>query len=82
MLEIIGGALLFITSVLIVILVTLQDNSKSGLSSAIGGSSGSSYLGKNGGRTRDAMLSKITNIAAIVFFVLALVVNVIAVFVK
>jgi preprotein translocase subunit SecG len=78
MLEIIGGALLFITSVLIVILVTLQDNSKSGLSSAIGGSSGSSYLGKNGGRTRDAMLSKITNIAAIVFFVLALVANFIA----
>lgn len=80
--EIIGGVLLLITSILIIVLVTCQDNSQSGLSNAIGGASNSSYLGKNGGRTLDALLSKITNVAAIVFFVLALVVNVIAVFVK
>lgn len=81
-LEILGGVLLLITSVLIIVLVTLQDTNEKGLSGTIGGTNSSSYLGKNGGRDRSAVLSKITNVAAVVFFVLALAVNVIAVLVK
>ena len=81
-LEILGGVLLLITSVLIILLVTLQDTNEKGLSSSIGGTNSSSYLGKNGRRDNSAVLSKITNVAAVVFFILALAVNVIAVLVK
>lgn len=80
--EILGGVLLLITSVLIILLVTLQDTNEKGMSGAIGGANSSSYLGKNGGRTRDAILAKITNVLAVVFFVITLAVNVIAVLVK
>ncbi len=80
--EILGGVLLLITSVLIIILVTVQNTNEKGMSSAIGGANSSSYLGKNGGRTRDAILSKITNVLAVVFFVLALAVNVVAALIK
>lgn len=76
--EIVGGILLIITCVFIIMLVSMQEPKSDGLS-AMNGST-DSYLGKNGGRTFDAMLKRFTKIGAIVFFVLTVLVNVIAVF--
>lgn len=76
--EIIGGILLIITCILIVVLVSMQESKSDGLSAVSGASD--SYLGKNGGRTFDAMLKRFTKYAAIAFFVLTVIVNAIAVF--
>ena len=50
------------------------------MSQTISGTTADSYYGKNSGRTKDAMLNKATIAAMIVFFVLALGVNVINVY--
>ncbi len=74
-LEIIGGILLIISSILIIIVVTMQDSKQSGLSAMTGGSD--SYLSKNKGKTLDSKLARVTKILAIVFFIMALAVNLI-----
>lgn len=78
--DIIGGILLIITSILIVVLVSLQE-SKKGMS-ALGGGGASENVGRNYGRTRDAMLIRGTKILAGVFFALTILVSVVDKFVK
>ncbi len=75
--NIISGIILVIASVLIILLVLFSDTRNSGLNSAIGGST-DSFFGKNGGNTREAKMDRITKISVIVFFVVALVVNVVS----
>ena len=65
------GILLLISSVLIVILVLMQQSKDAGLSGAIAGGS-DTYFGKNKKRSNDAKLAKITKILTVVFFVLSL----------
>ncbi len=79
--EIVGGVLLLIACLILIVLVMMQE-SKQGMSQAIGGGSSDSYLDKNSGRTLDAVLAKITKIAAVVFFVLTLAASVLAVHLK
>ena len=79
--EIVGGILMLITSVLITLLVLFQEPKGDGMS-ALGGGGGDSYLGKNRGRTRDAMLATITKYAAIVFFVVTIVVYALSIHLK
>ena len=55
-------------------------DTKTQMSQTISGSTSDSYFQKNAGRTKEAMLNKATIAAAIVFFVLALGVNVINVY--
>lgn len=74
-LEIIGGILLAISSILIIIVVCLQDSKQSGVSAVTGTSD--SYLSKNRGRTMESKLVSITKIFAIVFFVLTIALNLI-----
>lgn len=69
--DIIGGILLIITSIFIVILVSMQE-SKKGMS-ALGGAPVEN-VGRNYGRTRDAMLVRGTKILAGVFFGLTILV--------
>jgi preprotein translocase subunit SecG len=79
--EIISGILLIIASIVIIMAVSMQEpKGGDGLDAMTGNSSADSYLGKNGGRTFDAMLKKFTKIAGIAFIVLVVLVNVIAVF--
>lgn len=78
--EIISGILLIIVCVFIIMLVSMQEPKGNGLTGMDGTSSADSYLGKNGGRTFEAMLKRFTKIGAIAFFVLILIVNAIAVF--
>lgn len=76
-LEIVSAIVLLIACIVLVVLVMLQEG-KDRISQSITGGAAESYLGRNSGRTLDAMLSKITRYAAIVFFVLTILVSVFA----
>ncbi len=75
--NIISGIILVIASIAIILAVLFSDTNNSGLNSAIGGSQ-DSFFGRNGGNTREAKINKATAIIVGVFFVVALVVNVIS----
>lgn len=77
--EIISAIVLIIACVFIVIVVLMKET-KTRMSQTISGTSADSYFGKNSGRTKDAMLNKATIASAIIFFVLALAVNIINVY--
>ena len=79
--EIVAPILLLLACIVLVVLVMLQE-SKDKMSQTITGGTNESYLGRNSGRTLDAMLAKITKIAAIVFFVLTILVSVFTVYIK
>ncbi len=74
--EIISAIALILACVVIVIVVLMQ-NGNTGMSSAISGTSADSFYQKNSGRTKEAKLNKACTVAAVVFFVLALAVNII-----
>lgn len=63
-----------ILAIVMVAVVTLQSGKSSGLSGAIGGGSGESFLAKNKAKSLDARLAKMTKWIAIVFVVLTLVI--------
>lgn len=67
--EIVGGAILLAASVVIIVLTLMQHTHGQGLSGAINGSAG----GANSARLTpaDQMLAKVTRIAGVVFFVVA-----------
>lgn len=68
--EIVGGAILLVASLVIVFLTLMQHTNGQGLSGAINGSVG----GANNARLTpaDQMLAKVTRIAGVVFFVVAI----------
>ena len=69
--EIVSGAILIAVSV-IVIIVTLLQESKDRHMSAINGSAGESFFEKNSSRSREAKLSRLTTVLTIIFFVVTL----------
>lgn len=77
--EVISAIVLIIACVFIVVVVLMKDT-KTQMSQSISGSSSDSFYQKNVGRTKEAMLNKATIVAAVIFFVLALAVNVINVY--
>lgn len=78
-LEIIAAILLILACIFIVLVVLMQD-SKQGMSQTISGSSADNYFQKNSGRTKEARLAKLTRTAAIIVFVVALLVNLITIY--
>ncbi len=72
MLEIVGGFVLIVLCVIIIAAVTAQE-SKSGLGTIAGESSGT-FFDKNRGKTKDAMLVRATTITGIAMAVVTLVV--------
>ena len=80
--QIISGFLLLLSSLFIIIVVLVQDNKDQGMSSAITGASNDSFYGKNNSRTKEAKISKMTRNAAIIFFIITLIVNISARFIK
>ena len=78
-LEIIAAILLILACVFIVLVVLMQD-SKQGMSQTISGASADNYFQKNSGRTKEARLAKLTRTAAIIVFVVALLVNLITIY--
>lgn len=81
-LEIVGGILLVITCILAVILCLFQDSKQQqNMTAAITGGANDSFYKENEGRTKEAILRKITNVLLIAFFVLTIAVNAIIKFV-
>ena len=78
-LEIIAAILLILACVFIVLVVLMQD-SKQGMSQTISGATADNYFQKNSGRTKEAKLAKMTRTAAIIVFVVALLVNIITIY--
>lgn len=77
--EIISAIVLIIACVFIVVVVLLKDT-KTQMSQTISGTASDSFYQKNAGRTKEAMLNKATIAAVIIFFVMAVAVNVINVY--
>ena len=70
---------IILLSVAITVLVMLQESNQEGLSGAIAGAA-DSFFGKNKGRTIEAKLVKLTKVAAVIFFILALVSSLLVLF--
>lgn len=79
--EVVSAIILILACVFIVIVVLLKDT-KTQMSQSISGTSSDSYYQKNAGRTKEAMLNKATIVAVVLFFVLAVAVNLINVYGK
>ena len=75
--EIILGILVILVSLAIIIAVIFQQGRRAGINGAISGGA-DTFLSKNKARTVDAMLARWTKYIAILFFVLAIVANVIS----
>ncbi len=82
-LEIIGGVVILIISVITIILCLSQEQkSQDSMTAALTGASADSFYGKNEGRTKEAILAKITRTLAILLFVAVLAVNIVPIFTK
>ncbi len=80
-LEIVGGAVLLVVCIAIIILCLSQEQkSQDSMTAALTGASADSFYGKNEGRSREAILAKITRIGGIILFVITLTVNIIPIF--
>lgn len=77
-LEIILGILVIVVSLVIIVAVLLQPGRRAGINGVISGGA-DTFLSKNKARTFDAFLSRWTKYVAILFFVLAIVANIIAI---
>lgn len=75
--EIILGILMLLVSVVIIAIILLQQGHRAGVNGAISGGA-DTFLSKNKARTVNAKLARLTKYIAIVFFVLALVANIIS----
>ncbi len=75
--EVIVGALVLIISLVIIFVVILQQGRRAGITGAISGGA-DTFLSKNKARTVDAVLSRWTKYIALIFFVLVIVANAIA----
>lgn len=75
--EIILGIVVILVSLVIIVAVLLQPGRRAGISGVISGGA-DTFLSKNKARDFDAFLSRWTKYVAILFFVLAIIANVIA----
>lgn len=55
--------------VFLVISILMQESKQQGMSAAISGGSSESFFSKNKGKTKEALLAKITTVVAILFIV-------------
>lgn len=76
--EYIIGGVIILVSLIIIGAILLQQGRRAGINGAISGGA-DTFLSKNKARTADASLARWTKYIAILFFVLAIVANVIAI---
>ena len=76
-LEIIVGILMLLVSLFIIFVIVLQEGHRTGAANALSGGA-ETFLSKNKSRTNGAILARWTKIVAVVFFVLAIIANIIA----
>jgi protein translocase SecG subunit len=77
--ELISAILLILSCVFIIVIVFFQGGGKSGMSQTITGQNSDNYYQRNSGRSKEMKLKKMTVAAAVLFFTVALAVNIIAV---
>lgn len=70
--QIVGGILLILASVIITVAVTVQEPKSEGLGSALGGGGGS-FLDRNRSRTKDAKMALLTKYAGGLLFAVSIV---------
>ena len=75
--EYILGIVIIVVSIAIIFAVLFQQGRRAGINGAISGGA-DTFLSKNKARTVDAALARWTKYVAILFFVLAIVANIIA----
>ena len=75
------GSLMFVISIVIILVVLLQQGRRQGINGAISGGA-DTFLSKNKARTVDAMLERTTKYFALGIFVLALAADVVAIVFK
>ena len=63
-----------ILCVVLIAIVLLQSGKQAGLSGTIAGGA-ETFFGKNKGKTIDSILSKLTSVVAILFMILAIIIN-------
>lgn len=67
--------ILFVLVCIALSVIVLLQEGKSGLGSLAGGNSSETFWGKNKGRSAEGKLATITKVLAVVFFLLALLLN-------
>lgn len=77
--EIVSAIVLIVACVFIVVVILVKDT-KTRMSQTMTGTTNDSFYQKNAGRTKEAMLNKATIAAAVIFFALAVAVNLINVY--
>jgi protein translocase SecG subunit len=77
--ELISAILLILSCIFIIIIVFFQGANKGGMSQSITGQSESNYYQKNMGRSKEMKMKKMTVAAAVLFFLVAMGVNIVAV---
>ncbi len=75
--EIVLGILIILVSLIIIVAILLQPGRRAGINGAISGGA-DTFLSKNKARTFDAFLARWTKWVAIVFFILAIIANIVA----
>lgn len=78
--QIVIGCVMMLVSLVIIAVVLLQQGRRNGVSAISGGAD--TFLAKSKSRSNDAKLARLTKILAVVFFVVAVAANVIAIAVK
>ncbi|MBQ3886242.1 MAG: preprotein translocase subunit SecG [Ruminococcus sp.] len=82
-LEIVGGiVLLVICALVIIICLSQEQKSQDSMSAALTGASTDSFYGKNEGRTKEAILNKITRALGIIMFIIVLAINLVPILSK
>ncbi|MDE6092655.1 MAG: preprotein translocase subunit SecG [Ruminococcus sp.] len=80
-LEVAGGILILLVCLVTIVICLSQDQkSQDSMTAALTGASSDSFYGKNEGRTKEAILNKITRTLAIILFLAVLAVNIIPIF--
>ena len=75
-LEIIGGIVILVLSLLtIVVCLSQEQKSQDSMTAALTGASSDSFYGKNEGRTKEAILNKLTRTLGIIMFLVVLAIN-------
>ncbi|MBQ7980279.1 MAG: preprotein translocase subunit SecG [Oscillospiraceae bacterium] len=80
--QIIGGILMLICSVLIIAVTMMQEHKQQDMGSALSGQSDNFYGKGNVSSSKEQALARLTKLLAIVFFVVTLAVNIIPVIVN
>ncbi len=80
--QIIGGIIMLVCSVLIIAVTMMQEHKQQDMGSALSGQSDNFYGKGNVSSSREQALARLTKLLAVVFFIVTLAVNVIPVIVN